>query len=510
MNAPPLFSPEVAIAGIRDISAQWRAFMGIPAPDGAAVYRTMADYASAPADEAWVFRCVNLKAAFAQGVPLRVWVKDGPARIPAEEAGNAAAEDLQGLLDDVNPVSMNGSDLKAFTVAALSVWGETHWRKVRGRFGGPPQELWWLQSDHLTPNVGRVWIDSYDYRTANGEIENYRTRDVVAFRRINLKDPTRGLSPISAARYEVSVNRQAAEWNSATLGNWGVPPIAWVIPKEAEFSSQDKSLVQRALRALRGPRNQGKAPILPQGLEPKVLSLSPRDAEWIAARKVSRMTICAVMGVPLVLAGDDEKSSVYANLRDAERIFARYMISELDWVADGINGWLVPDFDPARPGRRTISVAFDYSAIEALQEPIADRKRIALQELERGARSRDEYRVEFGIGPSLPPEISQFVELQTLLPIAGGTGGTEPMPSAADERAVLADEGSDAMRHLYRQPAVRAYLAGGSIDPVATLLGVPASNELAVGLRRRYTAAQILDGVPAEGFGGLRTKEIAA
>jgi len=32
------------------------------------------------------------------------------------------------------------------------------------------------------------------------------------------------------------------------------------------------------------------------------------------------MTIAAVLGVPLVLAGDDEKASVYASTRDAERV----------------------------------------------------------------------------------------------------------------------------------------------------------------------------------------------
>jgi hypothetical protein len=43
----------------------------------------------------------------------------------------------------------------------------------------------------------------------------------------------------------------------------------------------------------------------------------------IAAPKISRMAVCAALGVPLVLAGDDEKTSVYANLRDAERVFWR-------------------------------------------------------------------------------------------------------------------------------------------------------------------------------------------
>lgn len=516
MNRPPsILSPTVAMAGMpstRDFSGTWRQFMGIPEGPSIDAYRTMSDFAKAPADEAWVYRCVNLKAAFAQGVPLRVYVKSGKELTPVEDTTDGAAQDLQGLLDDVNPISMNGSDLKAFTIGALSVWGENYWRKVRGRLGGEPKELWWLAADEVTPKVGRVWIDSYDYTGRDRVTENYPARDIVAFRRLNLQDPTRGLSPLSAARYEISTNRQAAEWNASTLANWGIPAVYWQIPKDADFTPQDRSLVQRALRALRGPRNQGKAPIVPQGLEAKQLALSPKDAEWLASRKVSRMTICAVEGVPLVLAGDDDKASVYANLRDAERIFARSMISELDWVADGINGWLVPDFDPSPPGRRRIVVGFDYSGIEALQPALREDYLAWQSWIDRGVAVPNEARRHFRLGPDLPwgdqPLLAtsviptDSVEADQLKQEAAMDGNLPPEQPAA----------TGGIRHLYRHAAVRAWFADPSpsaLADVADLLGVEASDDLADGLRRRYTTRQLLDGFPSEGFAGLRIRSVA-
>jgi len=511
VTQPSPFNLEVAGGGFRNMSAEWFAFNGIARNEGAEVMRSLAEFGRAPADEAWVYRCVNLKAGFAQSVPLLVELRDGSGWQPAEETNDGAALDLQGLLDDVNPVNMNGSDLKAWSIGATSVWGETYWRKVRGRFGGTPQELWWLRSPDLNPKKGRVWIDSYDYQPAGQPVENYLPRDIVPFRRLNLEDPTRGLSPLASARYDIAVNRQAAQWQAEVLANWGIPPVYWQIPKDADFTPQDQSLVRRALRALRGPRNAGKTPIVPQGLEAKILSLSPKDADWLASRKVSRMTICAVEGVPLVLAGDDDKNTVYANLRDAERIFARYMITELDWLTDGINGWLVPDFDPSRPGRRRLRVRFDYAQIESLQAPLEDRQRVAISEVQTGLRGRREYRKTFQVGTTdgMPESVPEFVELKTLLPVEDVPAGTEQDPSlgtAVDQPAAgapgdAADTG-DAIRAfggaLYRHPAIRAWVADPTqpLDVVGLLgrrVADATRSEIEAGLRRRHSAAQIAE-----------------
>jgi len=151
---------------VRDTSASWRQFMGIPDGDRISSYNSMDDYGRAPADEAWVYRCVSILAFGAQSVPLRVYVRQGKDLILADDAGDEAGQALQFLLDDVNPVNMSGSDLKAYTIAGLAVWGENYWQKVRGRFGGPPQELYWLRAPDIRPNIGRTWIDRYDYHPA--------------------------------------------------------------------------------------------------------------------------------------------------------------------------------------------------------------------------------------------------------------------------------------------------------------------------------------------------------
>ena len=149
--------------------------------------------------------------------------------------------------------------------------------------------------------MGRTWPDGYWYSPAGSGERTYYTSDrIVPFRdTVNLEDPYRLLSPLSAARYDISANKQSAEWNDALLRNWGMPAGAWSADPTAEVGPQDKKFITRALRALRGPRNQGKQPVLPAGLKWQQLSMTQKDADWIGTRKVSRMTVAAVMGEPM-------------------------------------------------------------------------------------------------------------------------------------------------------------------------------------------------------------------
>lgn len=492
----------------KDMSGVWAQFMGIsqqgdgiPAPSG------LREYANAPATEAWVYSCVRRLFTSAQSVPLRVYVKRGKDLVRSEDAPRRGdAQDLQFLLDNINPISMNGADFRGYTAAGIQgVWGGAYWKKVRGRRGGPTQELYWLPATDLTPEKDPAIIGAvrrYTYAPAGTTLrEEYSPKDVLAFRAFNFTDPVALLSPLSAARYEIATNRMAGQQMAATLANWNIPPGAWVIPKGEEISTQDEGLIRRALRALRGPRNQGKTPILPAGLEWKALALNPKDAEWLAARKVSRLTVCAVTGVPLLLAGDDESTGPYAYAREIWRMFWQgTMIPLLDQVADVLNGWLVPEFT----SKGDLVCAFDYTEIEALQVPIEERKRVAIEEVKNQILTRDEYRAHYLALDPLPES-----EMPEPEPAPGEPEAAEPEaaePEAGDEDA------ADAVRpqkDIYTHPAVVAWLADPSQPLDAdSITGRPVSGAvrsvMQQGLRRRYSAAQIADGFAREGYAGIR------
>lgn len=527
MRPPAVASAETVFAGapaVRDASTTWMAFMGIDStsPD---TYRGLSDFARAPADEAWVYSCVKRLYTSAQQAPLRVYVRDGEDLVPWRAAAynEPAAADLDRLVSWVNPDEMGGHDLIAFTMAAWAVWGEGFHAKVRGRLGGPPQELYWLDAPSMTPlpELGRR-VEAWRYRPSGAPAQDYRRTDVIQFKSVNLRDPRRGLSPISAISNEVSVNRQASIHTASTIANWGIPAGAWVAPKDVSLSVQDQGMVRRALRALRGPRNSGKTPILPGGLDYKQLAMSPKDAEWVAARKLSRMAVSAALGVPLVLAGDDEKTTVYANLRDAERIFWRNtMFPWFDWYSDVYAQWLVPEFDPS--GRLGLAVAFDYSKIQADLLPLTDQAAVWNGWLERQVVVPNEVRAHFRLGgpvswgddPVFPTRVTAKADAGLVDSVALTVGAdpalaaeTVAAPAGPDDSEAGADDAAVSLRAmgrvLYRQPPVRRWVSDPSTPLDArALLGRPARasvrEAIEAGLRARESAEQIAQRLATQG-----------
>jgi HK97 family phage portal protein len=389
-------------------------------------YTTRSDWAKAPADEAFIHAAIRLRALSAASVPLRVYVRSGHDLTPADLTEDKDAKELQELLDFVNPDTMSSSDLKATLVSSLSIYGEAYLLKTRGRLGGRPKELHFLNPAAVTPKMGDRWIDEYVYQpVGRQQTATYDPKDVIAFRVPgNFIDPTRGLSPINAVRMEIGTSRMATEHTNSQLRNQGVPAGVWVAPKDSEITTQDQSTIKRVLASLRGPKNAGKTAVLPGGLEWRSLGFSEKDAQYLMARKVSRMAIGAALGVPLALLGDDEHTGVYRSTRDAEQVFWRRLTEELNWMAQIIDSWLTSEYD--KTGQR-LTVRFDTSAVEALRPTIMEQSSLWQMMLSMGIVTTNEARAHFGVGA--PVEWGNVpVRSGGLAPI--GVDGMPVMPAA--------------------------------------------------------------------------------
>lgn len=480
----------------RDFYGTWQQFMGIPQGEQD-IPRSLREFARQPADEAWVYRCMSVLSQAAQGVPLKVELFQDGKWVPSEGENDPDADELQLLLDDVNP-AWHGPLLQSYMEAASFVHGGSYVRKVRGRFGGRPQELYWLSGAMVEPVMGNAIPTGYAYQPTDGAPVTYAARDIIPLREtVNLENPYKLLSPLESTRYEISVNRQASVWNSSILRNWGMPPMAWVAPVGANVGPAEIGLIRRALRAIRGPQNQGKVPVLPEGLEPKVLSLNAKDADWIASRKVSRMAICAVAGVPLPLAGDDDKNSVYAVVRDAERVMWRLtLINKMDARAATFNSWLTPEFDPSR---KKLRIGYDYSGIEALQ-PAPAEYQAASQEWVKLGVPLNEYASRFGFKP-VDGGNEPRVYLRTGdLPLTENGALVTPPPQL-NAPPPLMETGpkprpetyntQNLPKSLYRLDAVKHFIATGDTSELASVVPLADIPELAEGLRRRESAEMI-------------------
>ena len=495
----------------------WKWFMGLGEEDRD-LYHDVMDYAKAPADESWVFRCMNVRATAAMMTPLRVYVIDGPDKIPAEQAGDEDALDLQDLLTIVNPSGeWNGARLKAYIAAGSAIWGGSYIAKIRGKFGGRPRELWWIDLAHVdVRSASGRQADLYVYSPPKGGMSEYLPADVIAFRNVNLEDPLKPLSPLSAARYDAATNRYGAQYTASMLRNDGIPKGAFVPQHGAVIEPQQKRSLIQVLRGLKGPKNAGKTPFLNAEIDWKPLSLLPKDAEWLAARKVSRMTVAAAMGVPLPLAGDWEGLSQYNVLRDAERFMWHHtLIPDFDWTASVLNDQLVPEFDPTR---RKLCVAYDYGNVEALGPLWTDRVDRYIAAVEAQVVVPNEARTAAFALPGVPwgnrpvprtqialrPTDATTAMLASAIPAVDPSNEVAQAPAPLPVQPAESDEAADTLRAfgrgLYKHPAIRAFITGGALD-LRAVLGQDASAAARAviedGLRRRQPAAQIADRLEA-------------
>jgi HK97 family phage portal protein len=512
----PPFNPadprNIVDAGRKDSLATWQAFFGM-LEQSTDRYSARSDWGKAPADEAFVYAAVRLRALAASSVPLRVYVKQGHNLIPSDLASDKDAAELQHLLDFVNPDSMSNSDFKATIVASLSVYGEAYLVKTRGRLGGRPQELHFLNPSVVRPVIGERWIDAYEYRPiGTAKMATYLPKDIVPFRTPgNFIDPTRGLSPMSAIREEIGTSRMATEHTNNQIRNHGIPAGVWVVPKDTEVTPQDQSAIRRVLASLRGPRNAGKTAVLPGGLTWQNLGLPEADAQYLHARKISRMAIAAAFGIPLALLGDDEKTAVYRSIRDAEEIFWRRFSTELEWAASVLDSWLTPEFD--KTGDR-LTIRFDTSAVQALRPTLQEQTTLWQALLNLGVATPNEARAHFGIGaptdwgdkPLLTLQVAQQAaegetpQVAEPLPISEPSDSPESQPIVAGASAIVLPN------DLYKHDAVKSFLKGEALNYDALLnVSLTATQKilLETAIKRRYNVEQIINGVPGEGFAGL-------
>lgn len=499
-------------SAVKDIYAEWfKRGMGDQAGDG--VPSGLRAMGRLPADEAWVYNVTTKLSDAAQSVELRVQTRrsattstpGSPTRARSEWVDiddaprhDSAGEDLQTLLTDVNP-EWDGNQLQTYLEASDVIHGGCYLREVRGRLGGRPQELYWLPAPNVEPvRAGNSkLVTHYDYRPDDGDVQLIPAREIIPFRRFNLMDPTIIMSPWEAARYDVATLRRTAQWNANLIQNYGIPPGAWVAAKDAEFAPTELNAIKRALRSIRGQGGAGKIPVLPGGLEWVPLSLSQKDADWLGSQKVSRMTVCAIAGMPLVIAGDDEHGGVYAGSRDAERIMWRItLIPKLQRRAARFDSWLVPHFDGTR---KKLRVRYDFTKVEALRPAPAEFHQALQHWVDRGVplnRAIEELNlgapVEGGDVSKLAlqgaQEQNNYERENTGRPAQARPEGNRVQ--TGDAREAIRSLG----RRLYRDEAVKAYLATDDTSHLTALVSQGDVPILAEGLRRRLSAEQVADG----------------
>lgn len=229
------------------------------------------------------------------------------------------------------------------TVADLCVYGNAYWRKMQQ---GSTRSLVPLRPYMVTPRGGTILAaGTYDVATAGGSV-SLDAEEVVHFRRHNPDDMRIGVSPLEPLR---SILREEREASADRIGFWANSArVGGILQFKGTLSDDAYERIQRSwLNAQAGARNSGKTAILEEDGTFKETAFSPKDAEFIAGRKLALETVARAFNVPVSVLGLTD-TATYASQKEFHK--ALYQDTLGPWLAflegeikSGVVEWFTSD-----------------------------------------------------------------------------------------------------------------------------------------------------------------------
>ena len=328
-----------------------------------------------------VHRCVRLVSESAASVPWLLHEGDGErdrhplldllARPNARQSGQALMEAVYGYL----LVAGNAY------VEAAGVDGEI-------------RELHALRPDRMKVVPGPDgWPDGYEY-TVNGRSVRFdQTQHQPPVLHLSLFHPADdhyGLGPLEAAGTALDLHNAYGAWNKALLDNAARPSGALVFEGEGSLSLDQFERLKTELEDhYQGAANAGRPLLLEGGLAWQAMGISPRDMDFIEARREAARDIALAFGVPPMLLGIPGDNT-YANYAEANRALWRQTVLPLvGRTAQALAHWLAPVFGDG------LRLSGDVDAIDALS---ADRAALWSRLTAADFLTDDEKRLAVGYG----------------------------------------------------------------------------------------------------------------
>ena len=336
-----------------------------------------------------VYAAIKLRADALTRPPLRVYRtgESGGRRTPVEMSHPAAR-----LLDRVNPWHTR-ADLWRATETHLCLWGAAFWAIERDADGQP--ELWPLRPDRVAVIPDRQrYVRGFVYRGV-AEPVAYTPDEIVWLRYFNPLEELAGLSPLAPARLSADMGHEGLRFNRHLLRNSARPDFLLLTNEEMNETELEEFYTRWEMR-YQGSANANRPAVASEVRDVKTLGLSHRDIDFIQGLRWSLEEVSRTYGVPKLLLGDFERAT-YANVQASERMFWRNtVVPEVRFLEEQLNRMLLP-----RLGYPQLSVEFDLSTIEALQEDENNRVQRESALLDRGVLTINEVRRERNL-PEVP------------------------------------------------------------------------------------------------------------
>ena len=251
----------------------------------------------------------------------------------------------------------------------------------------------------------------------------FKPEDVVHFRGYNPMDARVGVSPMETLRVILSEDFQAAKYreqlwrNGARTAGYLERPAgapSWTPEGKERFrAGWTAQYTGDGARA-------GGTPILEDGMRYVPAATSPRDAQYVESRKLTREEVTAAYHIPLTLVGLLDNAT-YSNISEQHKMLYQDTLGPwLNMIQQELALQLVPDFDTAG------DVYVEFNIAEKLRGSFEEQSAQLQTAIGGPYMTRNEGRARLNL-----PQIENGDELITPMNVTEG-GQASPTDSAPD------------------------------------------------------------------------------
>lgn len=286
------------------------------------------------------YRAVRLVAEAAASVPILAYA--GETEVPEHP--------VLGLINRPNGLE-SGADLIEAVHGHLLISGNAYLELVT--LDGRPRELYALRPDRMRVVPGADgWPAAYDYgsgeRAVRFGVAGMAVPPILHLKLFHPLNDHYGLAPSEAALVALDIHNTASAWAKALLDNSARPSGALVYQGQGggHLSDEQFERLKKELEdGFQGARHAGRPLLLEGGLDWKSMGYSPRDMDFIEARREAAREIALAFGVPPMLLGIPGDNT-YSNYQEANRVFWRQtVLPQARRVLAGLTAWLAPLYE---------------------------------------------------------------------------------------------------------------------------------------------------------------------
>ncbi len=358
-------------------------------------------------------------------------------RVSDNDRERLSGHELIDLLKHPNPATTRYRLVES-TMQDLGIYFNAYWLKVRSE---PRMGLLRLPPGQMSVAGGLI-PSQYLWTNANGQKTSFEPSEIVHFGGFDPSNPLMGLSPLETLRRVLAEEAAAGEhrqsyWRNASRHE-GVIERPAAAPRW--LPEQKQMWREQWQERFAGGANGGMVPVLEDGMTFKATSFSPKDSEYLSARKLTREECAAAYHVPLPMVGILEHAT-FSNIKEQHKNLYQDCLGP--WtvmLVEEIERQLLPEFGDVS------DVYLEFNIAEKLKGSFEEQAASLQALVGRPIMTANEGRARINLPRSTQKDADELASQQ------GGPASSgdrvAPVPEESEEDAVAVVLQSARTRHI--------------------------------------------------------------